>query len=288
LLPLSFSEFAARKTSEAEAASIAPLQTVDDRSAHYDLQPIGSAWTMSRFDGPFYVAPVPDGPLPGVSLVFVQSADGNTAADDPADLGGGDIDKHLIYEGLSRVAADAVLAGATTAAAPNVFFSLWHPELRALRRTLARARHPAQIVVTGRACFNAEECLIFNVPDAPVFVLGSEIACAAIAEAARTRPWVTVIPLDRGLRGALTRLRREHGIQRISAIGGRTTATALVDEGLVQELYLTIGSRTGGEPNTPWYVGKARPRLDRILMKRGAGADGPISFEHLNVSGGRS
>jgi len=48
------------------------------------------------------------------SLVFVQAADGNTVASDPALLGGGQTDKHIVYEGLSRVAADAVLAGART------------------------------------------------------------------------------------------------------------------------------------------------------------------------------
>lgn len=46
-----------------------------------------------------------------LSLVFVQSQDGNTGGADPASFGGGATDKHLIYEGLSRVAADAVLAG---------------------------------------------------------------------------------------------------------------------------------------------------------------------------------
>ena len=46
--------------------------------------------------------------------VFVQSADGNTGARNPADLGGGETDKHLIYEGLSRVDVDGVLAGAAT------------------------------------------------------------------------------------------------------------------------------------------------------------------------------
>jgi hypothetical protein len=37
-------------------------------------------------------------------------------------------DKHLIYEGLSRAAADAVLAGAATVRAGDIVFSVWHPE----------------------------------------------------------------------------------------------------------------------------------------------------------------
>jgi len=52
--------------------------------------------------------------------VFVQSRDGNTGARDPSSLGGGDTDKHLIYEGLSRVASDAVVAGAETIRGGNI------------------------------------------------------------------------------------------------------------------------------------------------------------------------
>ena len=62
-----------------------------------------------------------------VSLVFVQSRDRQHVADNPSTLGGGDTDLHLIYEGLSRVDADAVLAGATTARGDRMVFSIWHP-----------------------------------------------------------------------------------------------------------------------------------------------------------------
>ena len=66
---------------------------------------------------------------PACHLVFVQSRDGNTGARDPSLLGGGDTDKHLIYEGLSRVAADAVLSGAETIRGGHLVMSVWHPEL---------------------------------------------------------------------------------------------------------------------------------------------------------------
>ncbi len=66
------------------------------------------------FDGLFYVSPPAGRDVPSANLVFVQSRDGNTVTRDPSVLGGGEADTHLIYEGLSRVAADAVLAGART------------------------------------------------------------------------------------------------------------------------------------------------------------------------------
>ena len=109
---MTFEEFAAGKTSDAERALIPGFATEFDR-APAGMCSIGNAWTRALFGGAFYLAPIPDG-RPSCSLVFVQSADGNTGAPDPSALGGGETDKDLIYEGLSRVAADAVLAGAET------------------------------------------------------------------------------------------------------------------------------------------------------------------------------
>jgi len=114
----------ARKTGRATAAAIPGFVTTL-LGDHAGLTAIGNAWSREIFDGPFYVRDT--GPVqPSVSLVVVQSVDGNTVADDPATLGGGLTDQHLVYEGLSRVAADAVLAGARTVD-PRTFFSVWHP-----------------------------------------------------------------------------------------------------------------------------------------------------------------
>src|SRR5262249_54395513 len=146
------------------AARIEPLDTLADRSAHFPaLQPIGNAWTRSLYDGPFHLFPPADG-VPAVSLVFVQSREGNTLAEDPGDLGGGPTDKHLIYEGLSRVAADAVLSGAATASSTSAFFSVWRPEIVALRAALGLPRHPVQIVISGRGAFPIGRALVCNVP----------------------------------------------------------------------------------------------------------------------------
>ena len=102
-----------RRTREALSAAIEPFSTEFDR-AHAGLEAIGDAWSRRLFDGPFYLSPAPPGDLPAANLVFVRSRDGDTVADNPSTLGGGEADKHLIYEGLSRVAADGVLSGAAT------------------------------------------------------------------------------------------------------------------------------------------------------------------------------
>lgn len=245
------------------------------------LIPIGNDWTQRLFDGPFYRSAAQDATRPAVSLVFVQSRDLNTVADDPSTLGGGATDKHLIYEGLSRIDADAVLAGATTARGERMVFSIWHPELVRLRLERGHPRHPAQVVVTDRAGLKIEQALMFQVPELPVFVITKSTKVAALQQRLRDRPWVQVI--DAGEPLSLTRALRElraRGVRVISAVGGRRTATALLLEGLVDDLYLTTSPMDGGEPHSPYYEGPPLP-LDLVVAKGALGEEAGVRFEHF-------
>lgn len=257
------------------------LATLEDRSGAFPVTGIGNAWSREHFDGPFYVHDAPRG-YPAISLVFVQTRDGNTGADNPEDLGGGPTDKHLIYEGLSRVAADGVLAGASSIGR-SVFFKINHPELVALRQELGLPAHLAQMVMSKDGNFDVD-ARIFTTPDVPVFLLAGDRCRSRVADAVARRPWITVVPLDDDLCGTFKRLHDDHGIGRISAVGGRVAATSLVDAGLVQDIYLTTSPIDGGEPGTPWYVGAQKPRLEPIVRKREI-AEAPILFEHLALVG---
>src|SRR5262249_26301739 len=153
-------------------------------------------------------SPPPSPDLPSTSLVFVQSRDGNTVAKDPSTLGGGEADKHLVYEGLSRVAADAVLMGAETVRSGNVVMSVWHPELVAVRPSLGLPRHPVQIVATLRG-MNLDT-LLFNVPDLRVILLTVPACTDLMLTALADRRWITpiVMPTAHDLRHAFRELRQ--------------------------------------------------------------------------------
>jgi riboflavin biosynthesis pyrimidine reductase len=256
------------------------LVTIEDRSAEWPLIPIGNDWSRTYYDGPFHVFAAP-ADRPAVSLVFVQSRNGNTGAHNPADLGGGPTDKHLLYEGLSRVAADAVLAGASSVGR-HVFFTIEQPELVALRLELGFPRHPTQMVISNDGHIDLSSRL-FSLPDVPVIVVAGPECERKIAPQVRDRSWITIVPIGDSLTGAFVRLRRDHHIGRISAVGGRVTATSLVDAGLVQDLYLTTSAIDAGEPDTPWYVGKKLPRLETIVRKREVTVSSPLLFEHLGI-----
>ena len=108
-----FGDYELHKTIAARAAVIEPFVTDRDEAGE-ELAVIGNAWSRSMFGGLFHVSQPPSRDLPATNLVFVQSRDGNTVTNHPESLGGGDADKHLIYEGLSQVGVDAVLVGAGT------------------------------------------------------------------------------------------------------------------------------------------------------------------------------
>ena len=251
-----------------------------DRAAP-PLKPIGSVWSRSLFDGPFWISDPPSTHLPAASLVFVQSREGNTGATDPSTLGGGATDKHLIYEGLSRVAADAVLAGAETVRSGNLVLSVWHPELVALRLALGLPRHPVQIVASLRGV-KFDSGLMFNLPWLRVMIV-TVPSCAEVMRSGLTeRPWIQAVVMKHAndLPEAFRSLRAK-GISRISAIGGRRIARALIDANLIQDLYLTTSPETGGEPDTPLYQGPLS--VTPLVRKHGSGPEAGVVFEHLRL-----
>ena len=272
-----FDEFVTRKQQDAEAAALPPYVT---EAEHHDagLLAIGNAWSKLLFDGDFYLSRPPDPGRAACNLVFVQSRDGNTGAKDPSTLGGGDTDKHLIYEGLSRVAADAVLAGAETIRRGEIILSVWHPELVRLRESIGKPRHPVQIVATLQG-MDLERGLVFNLPQIRVILI---TVGSWMRDRVAERPWIRTLVMDKpeDLPHAFEQL-RELGITHVSAIGGRRIAAQLIDARLVQDVYLTTSPRDGGEPNTPMYPGSLEGAV--VVRKRGTDGESGVTFEHIRL-----
>jgi 5-amino-6-(5-phosphoribosylamino)uracil reductase len=278
-----FSSFVERKTRAAIIAATPPYVT-EFTAPERSLVAVGNTWSASRFDGPFYVtAPAePGGPV--CSLIFVQSADGNTVANDPTSLGGGQTDKHVVYEGLSRVAADAVLAGAGTVRGGRTIFSVWHPALIDLRRSLRLPRHPVQIIATVRG-LDIDRGLLFNVPEVSVVVLTVSSGAATMKKSVAERPWIRMVTMEGpGHLAQAVRTLRELNISRLSCVGGRTLATELLDLDLIDDVYLTTSPRPGGEPGTPMYPRRFEASV--IVRKRGTAEESGVLFEHFHLRRG--
>jgi riboflavin biosynthesis pyrimidine reductase len=274
-----FDDYCRAKEHAAVAAPLPPYKTAAIDLQFGTFRAIGNTWSRMLFDGDFYRSTYVNLDIPVTNLVIVESQEGNTGAHDPATLGGGQTDKHLIYEGLTRVDVDAVFAGATTARSDELVFSVWHPELVALRRDLGRTRHPAQVIVSSRSALHIETALMFQVPEIPVYLVTTSDAASSLRLQVATRPWIEVIdggqPLS--MRRALRQLRMRR-IEAMSAIGGRTTARALLSEHVVHDLYLTTSAKEGGEPHTPLV--DAPLTAPAVVIKRGTGPEEGVRFVH--------
>lgn len=278
-----FEAYCRRKEEAATVAAIPGYVTSETRDCG-GLVALENQWSAELFDGAFYRSAAPARPgIPITSLVFVQSREGNTVAADPSALGGGDTDLHLIYEGLSRVDADAVLAGAATARGKETVFSVWHPQLVALRLARGRARHPAQVVVTDAGSLRFDEGLMFQEPSLRVFVITRSRAVKTIQERLRGKPWIEVIDAGEpvAFAAAMEQLFRRD-IEVLSCIGGPRTAAALLNEQIVQDVYLTTSAIDTGTPGTPYHGGRP-PRVDRAVLKEGQDIEAGVRFEHLIV-----
>jgi len=277
-----FRDYCRAREHAAAAAVLPPYRTatVDLQRGHF--RAIGNQWSRAIFDGDFYRTSRKDD-IPVTNLVFVESREGNTGADDPSTLGGGETDKHLIYEGLSRVDADAVLAGAATARDDNLVLSVWHPELVALRRELGRRRHPAQVIVSSRSALRIETALMFQEPELPVFLVTTSDAAQSLRLQVATRPWIEVLDAGQPLsmRTALHAL-KVRGVETISAIGGRTTARAMLHEGVIHDVYLTTSPKSAGQPNTPLL--QAPLNAVAVVVKEGSAAETGVRFVHYALS----
>jgi riboflavin biosynthesis pyrimidine reductase len=269
-----FDAICARRT-DAAAVPLPPVRTVTAVDLNARVEPVGNEWSRSAFDGPFYQS-VTSAAF-SIGVVFVRSGQGNTGASDPSSFGGGAVDEHLIYEGLSRAAADGVVVGGGTLHADS-FFSVWRRELVDLRRSLGLPRHPVQIVMSADGSVDLERVLLFNVPDVRVFVITSARGQQRLSSALALRPWVTPVTGD-SLRQQFDAFRAQ-GFHRLCSVGGRRSATELVDANLVQDVYLTTTTSTRGEPNTPWYVGNRKFALHPVVAKEWDGPSGVVRFKH--------
>jgi riboflavin biosynthesis pyrimidine reductase len=149
----------------------------------------------------------------------------------------------------------------------------------ALRLAYGRTRHPAQVVVCGRTSPHLETALMFQMPELPVFLLAASDRVEALSRDAAGRPWIDVIDSGQPLsmRTAMRAL-RARGIETVSAVGGRTTARALLREGVIDDLYLTTSARSGGEPDTPLFEKPISAPI--VLVKEGTGPEEGVQFVH--------
>ncbi len=197
------------------------------------------------------LARVTDGIAPPVNrpytlVNFVESVDGRAAVLGRSGALGDDGDR-ATFHGL-REQVDAVLVGTGTLRAESYGRILGKPERRERRLAAGRTAEPLACIVS-RSGQIPTDIPLFAEPEARVIVFSPRAiefdGCAAQVE-------VTVLDAEQlTFTAALQRLRTEHAIDTLLCEGGPTVFSALLAEGLVDELFLTLAPKLAGGGKEP-------------------------------------
>jgi riboflavin-specific deaminase-like protein len=178
---------------------------------------------------------------------FATTADGRAAVEGRSGPIGDDGDRELFRR--LRTQVDALLVGTHTLRVERYGRTLRQPELRAAREALGLAPEPLLATVSRSGELPTEiplfgepgaHVVIFTTPDCP-----EPPGCAARVELVR------LDPAELTLTSALRHLRAEHDVRALLCEGGPTLTGALLGEGLVDELFLTLAPKLAGGGTAP-------------------------------------
>jgi riboflavin-specific deaminase-like protein len=183
---------------------------------------------------------------PWVVTNFATTTDGRATIEGRSGAIGDEGDLEIFRR--LRTQVDALLVGTRTLAIERYGRAVRRPELRAAREALGLAPEPL-VATVSRSGELPLDIPLFAEPDANVVVFTTpdapEPRCAAC---------VTTVRLDPGeltLTTALRRLRADHGVRSLLCEGGPTLMGALLHEGLVDELFLTLAPLLAGGGDGP-------------------------------------
>jgi riboflavin-specific deaminase-like protein len=193
---------------------------------------------------------------PYVLINMVSSLDGKAVLEGKAGSIGSPTDRAIMRN--LRARADAVMIGAGTLRAEKLTLAV--PEdLARVREADGLNTQPLAIVVTETGNVPLQTNLLGSLPDNLLVLASPETPQARLA-ALSSHASVEVVPncaapegdARRGLRiylnGALETLKERYGVDVLLVEGGPALNHALVREGLVDELFLTLAPRLlGGE-----------------------------------------
>lgn len=179
---------------------------------------------------------------PYVAVNMVSTADGKVVLDGRAGGIGDDADRALFHQ--LRTQADAVMMGAGTLRAERYGRLVRDPELRAKREREGLSADPLAVVVSGRLALTPEIPLLQAAEQRVVVLTGP--AGPEVDGAAARIDYLRAPETRLELAPLLRRLREEHGVRSILCEGGPTLNAALLAEGLVDELFLSLAPKLIG------------------------------------------
>jgi riboflavin-specific deaminase-like protein len=216
-----------------------------------------------------------DDDRPYVVCNFVSSADGKaTAAGRTAPLANA-ADRAVFH--LLRTQVDALLAGTGTMRIERYGAPIQESRLSEIRVAEGRARQPLTVVIS-RSGEVPIEIPLFSDPTVTVilYVPASATVPSCAADVIRH-----VIPAaDGDLVAVMRSLRRDHDVRSVLCEGGPALFNALLTQGLVDELFLTLAPTLVGGAELGITVGTAPAEMQRMRLAWALESDGSLLLRY--------
>jgi riboflavin-specific deaminase-like protein len=200
---------------------------------------------------------------PFVAATFAVTADGKitTRTFAPVDFTSREDKLHLIRQ---RALADAVLIGYGTLKRDNVRLGIPRPELRAERVTRKQSPYPLRVIVSNEGRIDPT-LNIFQTDPAkagPIVIFSTTRMPRRYQTALRKKSTVHLSATRTvDLAAMLQQLRREYKVRSVACEGGAQLFRALLEEGLVDQLNLTIAPVLVGGHDAPTLTGISKDFL---------------------------
>ena len=196
---------------------------------------------------------------PFVIATFAMTADGKVTTKNfgPVDFTSREDKLHLFRR---RALADAVLLGHTSLERDNVRLGL-PAELQELRIKRGQSRSPLRVIVSNKGRIG-DRLKIFQSDISPIIIFSTKRMPAKNQEALRkTATLHLTVAREVDLPAMLKTLRDQYKIRTLACEGGPTLFRSLLEQGLVDQLNLTIAPYMFGGGKAPTLTGLSKQFL---------------------------
>jgi riboflavin-specific deaminase-like protein len=196
---------------------------------------------------------------PFVYATFAMTADGKVTTKNfgPVDFTSREDKLHLFRQ---RALADAVLLGHTSLERDNVRLGV-PPELQELRIKRGHSRSPLRVIVSNKGRID-DRLKIFQSDISPIIIFSTKRMPRKNQETLRKRAILHLTKADQvDITAMLETLRNQYKVRTLACEGGPTLFRALLEQGLVDQLNLTIAPYMFGGTSAPTLTGLSKEFL---------------------------
>src|SRR5213595_2417910 len=192
--------------------------------------------------------------IPFVAVTFAMTVDGKVTTKNYAsvDFSSREDKAHLIRQ---RVLGDAVLVGHGTIENDNVRLGIPRDDLRKERIARGQPLYPIRVIVSNKGRINLG-LKIFESNFAPIIIFSTTRMPRKTREQLQGKATLYLSQARRiDLRWVLQKLRYDYKVKYVACEGGPALFRSLLEQGLVDQLNLTIAPFLFGGKNAPTLTG---------------------------------